>query len=138
MHSQCQPRRSLPKGFSDEFAPATEFTDVNCTNSDRGQAIPLKTTVTLACLTMKDWPRNSGLILVRATASLASTTIRRNRITYWTVEHVLSSISASLNVALESTRIQGFQKFKTAQEVTGDRHHGTPIVELATVLVRLV
>ena len=138
MNSQCRPRLRLPKGFAHGLTPATELTEINCTDSDRDQAVPLKITVTLSCLTMKDRLRNSGPILVRATTSLASTTTRVNGITYRTVEHVLSSISASLDVALESTRIHGFQKFKTAQEVTGNRHHGTPIVEFATVLVRLV
>jgi len=60
------------------------------------------------------------------------------RDTYWTVQHVLTSISSLLDMILQCTRVQRLQQFKATQKVAGYRHDGAPIVELATVLDLLV
>lgn len=38
-------------------------------------------------------------------------------------------------MALQSTRIKRFEQFKAAQKLARDRHHRTPIVKLAAVLM---
>jgi hypothetical protein len=37
----------------------------------------------------------------------------RGNCTYWTIEHTITLVASFLDMALESTRIQRFQKLKT-------------------------
>jgi hypothetical protein len=54
--------------------------------------------------------------------------------TYRAVQHILTSISAPLDVALQRTRIQRLQQLEAAQQIAGDRHYRSPVIELTTVL----
>ncbi len=54
--------------------------------------------------------------------------------TYWTIEHVLSLVAPFLDVTLQRTRVERLQQLETAQQLVGDSHDGTPIIELTAVL----
>lgn len=54
--------------------------------------------------------------------------------TYRTVEHILTGISALLDMTLECTRIEWLQKFETAEQIARYRHDGTPIVKFSAIL----
>jgi hypothetical protein len=58
----------------------------------------------------------------------------RKASTYRTVEHVLTFVSALLNVSLEGTRVQWLEQLEAAQQLTRHGHDGSPVVELSTVL----
>jgi hypothetical protein len=53
---------------------------------------------------------------------------------YRTVKHVLTGISALLDVTFQCTGIQWFQKLETAQQIARNRHDSTPIVKFSAVL----
>lgn len=61
-----------------------------------------------------------------------------HKLTYRTVEHVLAFISALLDVPLESAGVQRLQQLKATQQLARNRHDGSPIVELSTVLIWLL
>lgn len=54
--------------------------------------------------------------------------------TYRTVEHVLTFVSALLDVSFESTRIERLQQLEAAQQLTRNRHDSSPVVEFSTIL----
>lgn len=55
--------------------------------------------------------------------------------TYRTVEHAVSLVSALLDVVFQRGRIQRLQQFKATQELAGDGHDSSPVVELAAILM---
>jgi hypothetical protein len=55
-------------------------------------------------------------------------------VTYRTVEHILTGISAFLDMTLQCTRIEWLQKLETAQQIARNRHDSTPVVEFSAVL----
>lgn len=54
--------------------------------------------------------------------------------TYRTVEHILSGISALLDMTLQRTRIQRLEKLEATEQIARNGHDGTPIVKLSAVL----
>ena len=56
--------------------------------------------------------------------------------TYGTTQNAVSLVPTLLNVILQSCRIQGFQEFKTTEQLARNRHDRTPIIEFATILRR--
>lgn len=57
-----------------------------------------------------------------------------NEITYRTVQHAVSLVSALLDVVLQSSRVKRLQQLKATQELGGDRHNRTPVVKFTAIL----
>lgn len=58
--------------------------------------------------------------------------------TYGTVYRALALLLTLLDVLLESTRVKRLDQLEAAKQLSGHRHDGAPIVELATVLVEVL
>ena len=56
--------------------------------------------------------------------------------TYGTTQNAVSLVPTLLNMILQSSRIQGFQEFKTTEQLARNRHDRTPIIEFAAILRR--
>ena len=56
------------------------------------------------------------------------------KLTYWTVQHILAVVTRLFYVTLQGARVQWFEEFKTAEKLARHGHYRTPIVKLATVL----
>ena len=58
--------------------------------------------------------------------------------TYWTVQHAVSFVAPFLDVTFQCTRVKRLQQLEAAKKLAGNRHDGSPVVELSTVLPKTV
>ena len=62
---------------------------------------------------------------------------RINVVTYRTVEHMLALVSALLDMALESARVERLKQLKATEQLGRYRHDGAPVIKLTAVLSAL-